>query len=90
LGHHSKTNGVSPQNRRFYFEVRNSISLWPTYIYRGERRTTFAKAYRIKAKAYGIKVRWYWELFEEHVRNLGILHFHFATHKKEREAPFTQ
>jgi hypothetical protein len=78
LGHHSKTIGVSPQNRRFYFEVRNSISLRPTYIYIGERRTTFAKAYRIKAKAYGIKVRWYWELFEEHVRNLGILHFHPA------------
>jgi len=40
--------------------------LWPTYI--GERRTTFAKAYRIK-------VRCYWELFEEHARNLGTLCF---------------
>jgi hypothetical protein len=30
--------------------------LWPTYI--GERRTTFAKAF-------GIKARCYWELFEE-------------------------
>jgi hypothetical protein len=29
-------------------------ALWPMYI--GERRTTFAKAY-------GIKVRCYWELF---------------------------
>jgi len=35
-----------------------------TYI--GERRTTFAKAY-------GIKVRCYWELFGEHVGNLGTL-----------------
>jgi hypothetical protein len=33
--------------------------LWPTYI--GERRTTFAKAY-------GIKVRRYLELFGKHVR----------------------
>jgi hypothetical protein len=39
-------------------------SIWPTYI--SESRTTFAKAYRIK-------VRGYWELFEEHVRNLGTL-----------------
>jgi hypothetical protein len=31
-------------------------------------RTTFAKAY-------GINVRCYWELFEEHVRNLGTLSF---------------
>jgi hypothetical protein len=38
--------------------------LWPTYI--SERRMTFAKAYQIK-------VRGYWELFEEHVRNLGTL-----------------
>jgi len=45
--------------------------LWPTYM--GERRTIFAKAYRIK-------VRFYWELFEEHVRNLGTLCFElFAT-----------
>jgi hypothetical protein len=41
-------------------------SLWLTYI--GERRTTFAKAY-------GVKVRCYWECFEEHVRNLGTLCF---------------
>jgi hypothetical protein len=40
--------------------------LWPTYV--GEMRTTFAKAY-------GINVRCYWELFEEHVRNLGTLSF---------------
>jgi len=33
--------------------------LWPTYI--GERKTTFAKAY-------GIKVRCYLELFGKHVR----------------------
>jgi hypothetical protein len=38
--------------------------LWPTYI--SERRTSFAKAYQIK-------VRGYWELFEEHVRNLRTL-----------------
>ncbi len=37
-------------------------SLWPNYI--GERRVTFAKTY-------GRKVRCYWELFGEHVRNLG-------------------
>jgi len=40
--------------------------LWPIYV--GERRTTFAKAY-------GINVRCYWELFEEHVRNLGTFSF---------------
>jgi hypothetical protein len=40
--------------------------LWP--IYTGEKRTTFAKAYRIK-------VRYYWELFGEHVKNLGTLCF---------------
>jgi hypothetical protein len=38
----------------------------PTYI--RERRTTFAKAF-------GIKARCYWELFEEHVRNMGTLYF---------------
>jgi hypothetical protein len=39
----------------------------------GERRTPFANAYRIK-------LRYYWELFEEHVRNLGTLCFElFAT-----------
>jgi hypothetical protein len=41
--------------------------LWLTYI--GERRTIFPKAY-------GIKVRCYWECFEEHaLRNLGTLCF---------------
>jgi len=40
--------------------------LWPSYI--GERRTTFAKTY-------GIKVRCYWELFEEHIWNLGTVCF---------------
>jgi hypothetical protein len=35
--------------------------LWP--MYRGERRTTFAKAY-------GIKVRCYGEHVEEHIGNL--------------------
>jgi hypothetical protein len=37
-------------------------------MYMDKRRTTFAKAY-------GIKVRWYWELFVEHVRNVGTLSF---------------
>jgi hypothetical protein len=41
-----------------------NVPLWPIYI--GEKRTTFAKAY-------GIKVRYYWELFGEHVKNLGTL-----------------
>jgi hypothetical protein len=34
----------------------------------GERRTTFTKAY-------GIKVRCYWELFKEHAKNLGTFCF---------------
>jgi len=42
------------------------LPLWPIYI--GERRTT-------SAKACGIKVRYYWELFGEHVRNMGTLCF---------------
>jgi hypothetical protein len=42
------------------------LSLWPTYI--GEMRVTFAKEY-------GINVRCYWELFGEHVKNLGTLSF---------------
>jgi hypothetical protein len=41
-------------------------SLWPTY--KGDKGTTFVKAY-------GIKVKCYWELFGEHVRNLGTLCF---------------
>jgi len=41
-------------------------SLWPNYI--GERRATFAKAN-------GRKLRCYWELFGEHIRNLGALRF---------------
>jgi len=51
-------------------EIQGSIlkyrvpPLRPTYTF--ERRTTFAKAY-------GIKVRCYWELFGKHVRNLGTL-----------------
>jgi hypothetical protein len=42
------------------------LPLWPRYI--GEMRITFAKEY-------GIKVRFYWEFFGEHVRNLGTLCF---------------
>jgi hypothetical protein len=49
--------------------------LWPTYI--GERRTTFVKAF-------GIKVRCYWELFGEHVRNLGTLCFDPAPPKNKK------
>ncbi len=41
-------------------------AFWPSYI--GEVRTNFAKAY-------GIKVRCYWELFGKHVKNLGTLCF---------------
>jgi hypothetical protein len=37
--------------------------LWPTYI--GERRTTFAKAY-------GIKVRCYLDVFGKHVRTWDL------------------
>jgi hypothetical protein len=54
--------------------------LWPTYI--GKRRTTFAKAF-------GIKARCYWELFEEHVRNMGTLYFdqpHPSPQNKKRLA----
>jgi hypothetical protein len=39
-------------------------SLWPTY--KGDKWTTFVKEY-------GIKVESYWELFGEHVMNLGTL-----------------
>jgi len=55
--------------------------LWPSYV--AERRTTFAKAH-------GIKVRCYTELFGEHVRNLGTLCFDPSPptpNKKKREAP---
>ncbi len=55
----------APQNRRFYFEVQNSSPL--AHLNRW-KRTTFAKEYEIK-------VRCYWELFGEHVRNLGTLCF---------------
>ncbi len=55
----------APQNRRFYFEVQNSSPLAHLYMW---KRTTFAKEYEIK-------VRCYWELFGEHVRNLGTLCF---------------
>jgi hypothetical protein len=40
------------------------LPLWPSYI--GKRRATFAKEY-------GINLRCYWELFEEHIRNLRTL-----------------
>jgi hypothetical protein len=50
-----------PQNKCFILKDRGP-SLWPIYI--GERRTTFAKAY-------GIKVRCYWELFGGTCQELG-------------------
>jgi hypothetical protein len=53
------------QNRRFSFEI-SIPPLLPSYI--GAKRTTFAKAY-------GIEVRCYLELFGEHVRNLRTLCF---------------
>jgi hypothetical protein len=55
----------TPQNKRLYFEVHSSS---PLACCIGERRPTFAKAY-------GMKVRCYWELSEEHVRTLGTLCF---------------
>jgi hypothetical protein len=51
-------------------------SLWPRYI--GESRTTFAKAY-------GIKVRCDYELFGEHVRNLGTLCFDPVPPKNQKK-----
>jgi hypothetical protein len=63
LGHHSENKETCrlPQIGDFILKYRV-----PPYLpsYKGERRTTFAKAY-------GIKVRCYRELFGEHVRNLG-------------------
>jgi hypothetical protein len=53
-------------------------SFWPSYIV--EQRTTFGKAY-------GIKVRCYWELFGEHIRNLGTLYFEKPPPSNKREAP---
>jgi hypothetical protein len=49
-----------------YFLKYRVPPFWPTYI--GERRTTFVKAF-------GIKVRYYWEFLGEHVRSLGTLCF---------------
>jgi len=51
--------------------------LWPRYI--GEVRTNFAKAY-------GIKVRCYWELFGKHVKNLGTLCFDPTPREKKKLA----
>jgi hypothetical protein len=53
------------QNRRFSYE-ESIAPLLPTYI--GGKRTTFAKAY-------GIEVRCYLELFVKHVRNFRTLCF---------------
>ncbi len=64
------------------FILKYKVSpLWPKYI--GERKTTFAKAY-------GIKVRCYQELFGEHVRNFIILcfdHHRKPSPKKRRDGP---
>jgi hypothetical protein len=48
------------------------IKLCDNILYRGRRDFEFV---RHLLKAYGIKSRCYWELFEEHVRNLGTLCF---------------
>jgi hypothetical protein len=63
LAHHSekKKPWRIPQVEGFILKY-SVPSLWPSY--KGKRRKTFAKAY-------GIKVRCYSELFGEHVRNLG-------------------
>jgi len=57
----------SPQNRRFYFEVKKSFHL--PHLYIDARRTTFAKAY-------GIKVRCYWERLGENVEIGNLLGTH--------------
>ncbi len=64
LSHHSKTqrNSVAYPKLEGSVVKPRALSLLPMYIC--ESRTTFAKAY-------GIKVRCDWELFGEHVRNLG-------------------
>jgi hypothetical protein len=49
--------------------------LWPTYV--DERRTKLAKSYEIK-------VRCYWELFGEHVKNWGTLCFNIHQTMKIR------
>jgi len=63
LAHHSKKKKLERLSQIDGFILKCRIPpLWPTY--KGERRTTFAKAY-------GIKVSCYRELFGEHVENLG-------------------
>jgi hypothetical protein len=62
--HHSKKKKYyvgSPKQKVIFLKYRDP-PIWPTY--RGERRTTFAKAY-------GIKVRCYGEQVGEHIGNLG-------------------
>jgi hypothetical protein len=68
LVHHSKkwNYGQLPKIKCSILKYRVVPPLWPTYV--GEKRTTIAKAYRIK-------IRYYWELFGEHIRNLGTLCF---------------
>jgi hypothetical protein len=63
LAHHSKNKETWRLPQVEGFILKYSVPFhWPSY--KGERRTTFAKAF-------GIKVRCYRELFGEHVRNLG-------------------
>jgi hypothetical protein len=61
LAHYSKKLWKIPKIKGFIFKYRVP-PLWPTY--KGERTTTFAKAY-------GIKVRCYGERVGEHIGNLG-------------------
>jgi hypothetical protein len=75
----------APRTKDFIFKHTVS-SLWPSYI--GERRTTFAKAY-------GTKPMCYWELFMEHVWNLGTLccdqwtvYFPHQTQLEKKNTPF--
>ncbi len=63
LAHHSEKKKPWRLPQIKGFNLKYSVSpLWASY--KGKRRTAFAKAY-------GIKVRCYRELFGEHVRNLG-------------------
>lgn len=56
----------APCNQKVLFWIGDLCPFGTHYI--GERRTTFAKAY-------GWKVRYYWKLFGEHVRNSETLCF---------------
>jgi hypothetical protein len=65
----------APQNRGFSILKYRVPPLWPTYV--DERRTKFAKSYEIK-------VRCYWELFGEHVRNWRTLCFEHTSDNEDK------